>query len=309
MYSDNCFGEFSVRVVELLNHTFSTMYSRVFKKYWNNSIFARMKKPYFVSDASDGYYEVFIPTFEDPEGDNMRFYRAVVKVLPELDRDILKSESIKMRRTRVCGGRGPPGRVDSELIVLIAPRRSEQARRERQFLRARRTQPSIKGFLTAPIINSSPETCVERLLKIVTNFLRKRLRALLKSLRLEHLYDEYYREERLYYSTIVYIIEKLSLSLANAVRCLGHSLNWLHKKLLHLKAEIERQTHIWKSLKAVKIIKRHIGRIEASPKYLRLFNNPPKILLALKPVLRNKRKSKQNMHAEILYVKARRAAS
>lgn len=298
MYSDGCFGEFSDRTMELLNHVFSPMYRRVFKRYWDNNIYARMRRPYFKSDIINGYYEVFIPTFEDPEGDNMRYYRIAVKVLPELDRETLMDESARMRSSRVCGGRGAAGRVDSELIVLIAPRRSGKARREKQFLRARRTHPSVKGFLTAPIINPSSEVCVERLLKIVTNFLKRRLKNFLRSIRLEHLYDEYYREERLYYSTIVYIVEKISWSLANAVRCLSHSLNWLHRKLVHLKAEIKRQAHIWASLKAIKKIKRHIRKIEASPTYLRHFNNTPQILLLLKDTLNPRTKSRRRFRQE-----------
>jgi len=284
MKAAETFGLFSDRVIELCNHVFSPMYRRVFKKYWDNSVFARMRRPYFESDIQDGYYEIYIPTFEDIEGWNMRYYRIVVRTVPELDKETLREESLKLRRTRVANGRGAAGRIDSELIIIVAPKRSDEARKQKQFLRAYRTYPRVKGFLTAPVINPDPETCAERIVRIISNFLKRRIKALLRSFRLERLYDQYYREERLYYSNIVFILEKISLSIANAVKCLSHSLNWLSNKLRHIRKEIVRQRRIWDVLREIKKLKPLLEELRKSPRYLRN-EQEPRIIKGLMEVL------------------------
>lgn len=271
---DNTFGLFSDRVIELCNHSFSDMYRRIFKGYWDNAIFARMRKPYFKSDFSEGYYEIYIPTFEDPEGLNMRYYRIAIQVLPELDNDIMRREELKLRKTKVCDGNGPAGSVDSELLVLIAPHRSAKGIEENQFLRSHRTYPQVKGYLTAAIIQKIPETVVKRLLKIIANFIWRRMRAFVKSWRLGSLIGEY-SENVLYYIVSNILEAKNQMSFANALRCLYHTLNWILKKIEHIWAELGRQAQIKVVIGKIEELKPLLHEIRSSPQYMKNNGDPP----------------------------------
>jgi hypothetical protein len=233
-------SEFEARILELCNHAFSRMYAEVFKKYWHNSVYARMARNYCATDWKNRVYEVYIPTQENVEF-NMQYYHVVVRVLPELD-----SESYMEALEQPVRLQTPPGIIDSELICIIAPKRSERAKKEKQFIRGRRVRP---GWLTTAIINPIPEICMKRLLTLIANFLHKRLLKFFDSVQLGEALEDWLQASinienvsLLYYKeSILSIIEHISLSLKNMVACLSHSLNWILKQIKMVLTEIGKQ--------------------------------------------------------------------
>jgi len=233
------FGEFADRVLELCNHFFSPMYARVFKKHWNNGVFSRVKRNYCATLWDEGIYEVYTPTRENIEC-NMQYYRIVVKVVPEADQDAISKELLELRRQVIK----PAGVVDSELIAIIAPRRSREAGRRGEFFRGFR-HARRPGYLTAIIVDGSPEECMRRLLKLIIKFLGARIEKLLERLNIKP-WKLDYKEDRLYYIIkYAYVIETFSLSITNTIRCLSHTLSWLRKKLRQIEAEIRGQRLIY----------------------------------------------------------------
>lgn len=249
------FGLFSERVLELLNHSFSGMYHGIFKEHWHNSFVANMNRNYVSTDWKNGVYEVFIPTFSHAEL-NMNYYRVVVKVIPEADRMVVREEAENIHAP-ICK---PLGVIDSETMFIVAPRRTLTARKQRQFVYGLRKSV---GHMVCPIICNVPEICVKRILVLVSNFIRKRLRKMLESFNLEN-HAVYYREERLYY--ITNILASVSWNLSNALQCLSKTLSWVIGKLKMVYGEIGRQNVvkecIWEVARKVRKVRFQ------SPKYI-----------------------------------------
>ena len=267
MRKKNSFGLFSNRVIELANHAFSPMYRRVFKKYWDNSMFARMRRNYVHSDQRNGYYEIYIPTFESMES-NMKYYRIAIQVVPELDSDVIRRETHKIRRKRIT----PVGTVDSELTCIVAQRRSDKAREKEEYFRGKHR---YIGNMTGYFIHYLPESIIKRILMVVTGFLENRLKALLSSFHLTPQLQRQHNPDTLYYSTITSIIEAISLSLANAVRCISHSFHWLKGKIKHILREVGRQNQMRKAFNKITELKTLLKEINRVPSYMRDGVDPP----------------------------------
>ena len=238
-FRESGFGEFADRLLELCNHFFSPMHARVFKKYWNNGVFSRVKRNYCTTLWDESIYEVYIPTRENIEC-NMEYYRIVVKVVPEVDRDVINRERLELRRQVIK----PAGVVDSELIAIIAPRRSGEARRRGEFFRGFR-HARRPGYLTAIIVDGSPEECMRRLLKLIIKFLDTRIKKLLERLSIKPWRLDYAEGNRFYYIAVSYIVERFSLSIANTIRCMSYTLGWLRRRLKRIEAEIRGQRLIY----------------------------------------------------------------
>ena len=126
-------------------------------------MFSRVKRNYCDTSWDEGEYEFYMPTRERIDGANMQFYRVIVKVVPEIDRETIRREHRALLKPRIK----PAGVMDSELVVFVAPRRTEKGIKERQFLRGfrhRRVNDNHYSWLTAIIINKAPEICMKRLL-------------------------------------------------------------------------------------------------------------------------------------------------
>lgn len=270
------FATYSDRVLELLNHVFSTAYQRVERRYWNNTDFARVKKNYCVTDWEHGIYEVYLPTFFSAEK-NMNYYRIAIKTIPELDPQVLESREIELSLQNIK----PAGQVDSQLLVVAAPYRK---RGFIGFLFGRR-RPGPYGsneykFL-APVITPIPEEAVKRILKIVSNFIRKRIRAMLNSFHLEDWF--YQQEERLYYTSSISVLDHVSDVLTNALRCLSHLLSWFLGKLSHVEGEVVRQVNIKSALGMVQRLRKVLEEVKFTPSYLA--GEEPPLLKQLIPIL------------------------
>jgi len=232
--SNSFFGQYSDKILQLCNETFSTMYANIFKRYWHDGKFmSRMPCNYCKTDWKDGVYEVHIPTREDPEF-NMAYYRIIVKVLPELDMETAKQESQKLQASL----NPPMGYKDSELIVLVSPKL-----KKRGFLRAFK-HVKRPGFLTGLFVTKVPEIAFKRLLTVLKNFFQRRIAKLLERLEVRPWHLDY-KEDTLYYiNDVTYIIEHFSHGIACTVKCFSHCLSWFVGKIRSVKHEIGVQNMI-----------------------------------------------------------------
>lgn len=290
------FGSFNDRVIGLSATSFSPMYRRVFEKYWRNAMFHKMPRAYNYSNYEEGIFEFYLPTFDRLE-EGVNYQRIVIKTLPGLDPEIMEEEAKKLRRQRfVCHGRGPNGRIDSESIFLVAPRLSpeglakwqEDKRRERVGLKPKkewvcRAKHPHPGTMIMPIINRLPESCVKRMLVLLANFLQKRLNALLKTFNLSPS-THFGKQHPLYYIHSINIIETISLTLSNTIKCISHAINWFRLKIKQIYGEIGRQNTII-------MVARKIGEIkpllrEITSNHTPFKTNPePQLLTVLTNIL------------------------
>lgn len=266
---------FRDRIMGLCNTAFSPMYRKVFKGYWHTSMISRVKKNQVNTNWSSGEYEAYLPTQENMDR-NMNHYRIMVKVLPEVDRDIIKAHLKDLMRPRVQ----PCGAIDSELIVFVAQKRTDKGIRERQFLRAFNHSPPIHlnfrtpGYRTAIIISKVPEIIVKRLLMIVANFLKVRLQKLLKALKLEPWMIDYIKEERLYYMNK---IEHFSPSITTMIKSMSHAFNWVFTKLREVTREIGRQNMVHSVIEPISRLRETLTAIKNQASPFKLGPEPPLI--------------------------------
>ena len=270
------FGKFSDKIVGYGATTFSGMYYKIFKKYWNNSIFARVRRNYYHSNFQDGFLEVYVPTFANQE-ENMSYHRIVLKVVPGLDQEIFENQIQEVRHSRKVSDRrtrnrgGPAGKIDSESIFIIAPRLSPKGLglwREDRERRSKGEEPKRKWVLRArylttpgiiprirvcPVIARAPEVIMIRLLKVITGFYEDRLKAVLRSLHLGNKLSEWQGSITATLLYITSLVEKKGLlTLANAMRCLVHTLNWLRLKRRQIIEHLAQQSHIMNLIHKIK---------------------------------------------------------
>lgn len=268
---NSIFGLFSSRVLELANETFSSMYRRIFEQLWHNSMDARMTQNYCVTKRSEGIYEIHIPTFARIDGGNLGFFRIVIKVLPEIDKQSAREEALECCKRHV----DPSGVVDSELICLVAPKKSARAWRQNEGLIRGFKHARKPGYLTGVFIGP-PEICMFRIGKVIANFLKTRIKALLEKLNFEPWQYDYKGQEHLYYTGICNVIESFSYLIAVSLRCLSHSLNWILMKVRGLKQEIGRQNMLKMAIHKVSELKTILQNVKIGE---------PQILADLETVL------------------------
>jgi len=232
------------------------MHHKIYREAWNNSMTANLNRNQVTTGWKEGEYECYIPTRLESERDCLQFYRIIVKVLPKLDRQTINESLEKMQQPRL----NPIGSVDSELIVYIAPYRSERARREGQTWRYGGKLRGFrhikkKGYLTAIIVNPSPLICLKRLYTIIIKFLKSRIAGLLKKLDFQPWQYDYRRKEYLYYSKLVSIIEGFSYLIAQTLKVLSHSLNWIMKRKEQTLKAIGRQNMLKEAMHKLRDLK------------------------------------------------------
>lgn len=240
---NSVFGLFNERVLSLCNHSFSVMYRRVFKQYWHTGMDARMVRNYCYTSWKDGEYEFYIPT-RASLSNHMQYYRIIVKVLPKLDGKTARDHVADMLRQRVK----PVGIVDSELIVFVAPRC-----KTRGFWRGFK-HVKKKGYLCAIVIRKEPERVMKTILELVANFIRKRLHALLETLKMKPLQYEYSTLGSFYYKAR-FIIEQFSYHIAMTLRSFSHVLNWVIYQHRRVMKEIGRQNMLRRAIRKVSELK------------------------------------------------------
>ncbi|MHA1632505.1 MAG: hypothetical protein ACTSXC_06860 [Candidatus Freyarchaeota archaeon] len=112
------FGTYVDTFFELISDIFSRAYAKVYSRYWNGGLEQRMVRDYTSTDWNNCIYETYVP-ISAVEDQNMSFFRIVIKVAPVISQKEAKELSVDLMRPL----EKPVGVVDSELIVLVAPRR------------------------------------------------------------------------------------------------------------------------------------------------------------------------------------------
>lgn len=224
------FKEYSNKILDLANETFSTMYYHVLKQYWhNNNTTASMARSYNATDRQNGIYETYIPTSEHM-GHGLNYYRIIIKVVPELDNPTARAEGINLWKPLIT----PAGYSDSELIILISPKL-----KTRGYIRGFK-HVNKPGYLTAVFIDKykNPLVLWKKILeKLISPFIAKRLKALYDSLNFQPYQYDYIELKRHYYIWNN-IIAKFSVSLGLIVKSFSHVLNWIDCKVKYVQGLI-----------------------------------------------------------------------
>lgn len=233
------FGPFSDQIIGLGATALSPMYVRVFKQYWDNATYSRMKRNYYASSYEQGTLEYYIPTFMDVER-NMKYHRIVIATTPQLDKNSLVREAHKHLETRSIT---PAGIIDSTTIFMVSPRLSR-----RGFIHSRKLSETCYA---CPIVTASPELALKRILKILSTFYTRRIKAMVGAFNLESCFSDWRGSFNATLLYITSIIEQIHRDIANGLSCLLHSLNWFKYKLKEIIDQVARQTNIMRVLHVI----------------------------------------------------------
>ena len=120
-------GAYAERILENLQGVFAPMYGRVHERFWGSGAYACVRRPYYHVDWDQGLAEYYVPTVLN--GENiMQYHRIIVSIYPYMDHGLEKSELGRLK-TPI---KPPTGRIDSESIILVAPKVSDSYARERR---------------------------------------------------------------------------------------------------------------------------------------------------------------------------------
>jgi len=140
-YKNQLIGADLERFLELCQEAFIAKYRKVDERFWNNSVYASLRRPYYMCnwDQMIAEYHNFIA----PNGDIRRYHRIVVDQIPEVDPDIIRSELPKLVRPLTR----PFGTFDSETIIIRACKVSEEYDEETRKLKRAADAGAILDFL------------------------------------------------------------------------------------------------------------------------------------------------------------------
>lgn len=169
------FATFTEKILQYANDTFSVLHHKFLKQIWgDNRITAKLHHNQCTTNWQKGVYEIYIPT-RDSIHNNLEYYRIAIKIQPYNSNQTKKQEAKEMMRLM----QQPLGVVESELIILVAPRQ------DRWGLVRGFKHLNARGHFTAVITNRSPEICWKRIIDHIHNFLTKRADGLMRSLGFE----------------------------------------------------------------------------------------------------------------------------
>lgn len=200
------FGEYTDKILQYANETFAVMHHKFLKNIWgNNNIINKLHHNQTFTDWQNGRYETYIPSRDNPEY-NLSYNRIVIQVQTENSNDTKHETAYKLMKHL----KKPLGNVESELILIIAPRQ------DRWGLVKGFKHRNKPGYFTAVYTNKSPEIVWKRILDLLLNFTNKRLDGFMKSLGFEKWVWKWAQNkgyDYLYYT----ILENFSYSLRQSV--------------------------------------------------------------------------------------------
>jgi len=256
-------------VLEELNHAFSTLYHRVFKRHWHNGVYSYMPRNYADTDFQSGVYAAAYPTFPDRYG--MRYSVINVKVFSEpVNQELADAWFKRFYREGLVR---PNGMVDSRCHVVIAP--SSIGRRH---LRGRYR---ARGTMHLLVVDPDPLRAVIRVIRQVMAFIVCRLRGFFSKTHMEHLWGEFYtsqlmtpedrasadEEDKGVWTSIKNILNRSSIEvLANSVLCLTR----LFRRLASSLREVMRRFGF---------VNTHVRPIRSEPEKLKLMIENPSLLM------------------------------
>ena len=221
------FGQYTDRILQLANETFSVLHHKFLKEIWrNNCITHKLHYNQCQTDWQNGVYECYIPT-RDTADFSLSHYRIAIKVLDCIDHETKKSEAYKLCEHL----KDPLGNIESELLILIAPRQLRYG-----LVRGFKHR-NLPGYFTAVIVNSSPEIVWKRVLCLIINFIEKRLAGFFESLNIPAWIWKWHIKNN-HCSTIDTIIERFSYVLRQSFHTFIKLLDHLTRKLNEILKEI-----------------------------------------------------------------------
>lgn len=189
------FGEFTDKLLQHSNNTFSTIHHKFLKKIWgDNATTAKLHHNQVYTDWQNGTYECYIPTRDSTEF-NLEYLRVAIQIQPLNSNDTKHQDAYKLS----VPIKEPHGKIESELLILIAPHQDRWGL-VRGF--KHRNKP---GYFTAVFTNTSPDIIWKRVLDTITNFIQKRLDGLMKALKIEPWIWKWHQQKEhntLYYSIL-----------------------------------------------------------------------------------------------------------
>ena len=169
------FGSFTDQILQYANETFSVLHRKFLKQTWgDNNFSAKLRNNQCATDWQNGRYEVYIPT-RDRADWNLSYYRIAIQVLPEVSNRTKRQEAYKLMKRQI----EPVGDVESELLILVAPRQASWG-----LVRGFKHQ-TTRGYFTGIFVNRSPEIIWKRILDHIANFMVKRIEGFMLKLGFE----------------------------------------------------------------------------------------------------------------------------
>jgi len=200
-------GTYTDKILGYANQTFATLHHKFLKEIWgDNKTTAKLHHNQCQTNWQNGTFEVYIPT-RDNVNYNLSYYRIAIQVLPFNSNQTKKAEAYKLMKPL----KQPLGEIESELLILIAPRQDRWGL-VRGF--KHRNKP---GHFTAVFTNRSPEIVWKRILDHVHNFIAKRLDGLMRALGFETWVWKWLLKKNDNCSNISRIIERFSFSIRQSV--------------------------------------------------------------------------------------------
>lgn len=243
LYTNKSFGEFTDKILQYANETFSVLHHKFLKDLWgDNRITAKLHHNQVQTDWPNGTYEVYIPTRDNAEY-NLSYYRIAIQVLPEISNETKRLEAYKLQEQKLK----PLGIVESELLILIAPK-------------VKRWIPGgVRGFkhlnkpgyFTAIFVNKSPEIIWKRILDHILNFLNKRIEGFMRSLGFETWLWKWHSLKG-HEDALLYILERFSFVIQQSFLTLQKLYYHLIKKLKDVLCEIGNQNIAKQAVKPLK---------------------------------------------------------
>lgn len=276
-------GEYASRIIELAQSEFVPNIKRISDELWNNSIFACVRRPYYMCNFEDAVAEYYIPTALSAEN-VMQYHRVVIAIYSELDKNIVDEEVKRLKVPFTY----PMGRIDSETIFLIAPKVSKnqienlKKNGRKAIMRGFRHEPK-RGYMTVIIINSIPEIAWKKVTELLAKFWADRLSRLLNKLGVEisprHIINKImncFSITRNLVNFIKYlmkhkVIEKLSLTLRTIIKSMCKVVEFLLGAMKRAMDEIGFQNVLLSAIRAInqlKSIEERIRLMEALSKKL-----------------------------------------
>jgi len=129
------------RFLELCQEAFVAKYRHVDEQFWNNSVYAYLRRPYYMCnwDQAIAEYHNFIA----PNCDERHYHRIVVSQISEVDPETISSELRRLVRPLTR----PFGKFDSETIIIRAGRVSERYQEQTRRLQRAADANAIIDFL------------------------------------------------------------------------------------------------------------------------------------------------------------------
>jgi hypothetical protein len=242
---NSVFGQYSDKILQLANETFSVLHYKFLKEIWgDNKTTAKLHHNQCFTDWRKGVYEVFIPTHDNVEH-NLGYYRIAIKVLPEISQEAKLTEVQSLSNLI----KQPLGIVESELLVLIAPRQNKWGL-VRGFKHANKP-----GYFTAVFVNKSPEIIWKRVMAHILNFISKRLDGLMRALGFETWVWKWILSKRNSYCSTIRIVEQFSYVIRQSFETLVLLHQHFRDKLQAILSEIGMQNVALAVLKPLKELK------------------------------------------------------